>query len=112
MKSPFAADYIEAAAKEYKSLESNGTWELVRRPPDQRVIGTRWVFRPKVNPDGTFSKFKATSCSTGAHTALRLGLHGDIRPNFALPCHASILFIRGPTRDGHSYHGCRDGFPQ
>lgn len=35
------------------------TWELVERPKDRKVIGVRWVFRTKLNADGSINKHKA-----------------------------------------------------
>ena len=31
---------------------NNETWELVPRLPDKNVIGTKWVFRNKMNEQG------------------------------------------------------------
>jgi hypothetical protein len=32
-------------------IEKNETWELVPRPTNKNVIGTKWVFRNKLNED-------------------------------------------------------------
>ena len=62
------ADYREALKDEgwkaamkaeIRMIEKNKTWELVDRPKQQKVIGVRWVFRTKLNPDGSVSKLKA-----------------------------------------------------
>jgi hypothetical protein len=37
----------EANDKEFKSLIENGTWELIPRPKDRKVITTKWVHRIK-----------------------------------------------------------------
>ena len=43
-------DYWKQAMKEeLDQIEKNGTWELVPRPTDKNVIGTKWVFRKKMN---------------------------------------------------------------
>ncbi len=42
-------------------IEKNKTWEPVERPQDREVIGVKWVFRTKLNPDGSMNKHKAKS---------------------------------------------------
>ena len=37
--------------EELKQIEKNETWELVPRPKDKNVIGTKWVLRNKLNED-------------------------------------------------------------
>lgn len=39
--------WLEAMKNECDSLIENGTWELVDRPVDRRVISCRWVFKIK-----------------------------------------------------------------
>ena len=38
--------------EELDQIEKNQTWELVPRPKNKNVIGTKWVFKNKVNGDG------------------------------------------------------------
>jgi hypothetical protein len=38
--------------EELDQIEENDTWELVLRPKNKNVIGTKWVFRNKLNEDG------------------------------------------------------------
>ena len=38
---------------EMKSLLSNGAWELVEPPPNRIIIGSKWIFKWKVDADGT-----------------------------------------------------------
>ena len=37
--------------EELDQIEKNETWKLVPRPKDKNVIGTKWVFRNKLNKD-------------------------------------------------------------
>ena len=50
---------IEAMNEEIEKIEKNKTWTLVPRPKDKNVIGTKWVFRNKLNEDGKVSRNKA-----------------------------------------------------
>ncbi|KAI5317698.1 hypothetical protein L3X38_037405 [Prunus dulcis] len=38
---------------ELEMIEKNNTWKLVERPADKPVIGVKWVFKTKLNLDGT-----------------------------------------------------------
>jgi hypothetical protein len=39
----------EAKDEELDQIEKNDTWELVPIPKNKNVIGTKWVFRNKLN---------------------------------------------------------------
>ena len=39
-----ASKWKEAADEEMRSLEEQGTWELVDLPPGRKVVGVKWVF--------------------------------------------------------------------
>jgi hypothetical protein len=45
--------------EELNLIEKNETWELVSRPKDKNVIGTKWVFKNKLNEDGWVTRNKA-----------------------------------------------------
>jgi hypothetical protein len=44
--------------EELDEIEKNETWELVPRPKDKNVIGTKWIFRNKLNKDGKVTRNK------------------------------------------------------
>ncbi|CAL8132939.1 unnamed protein product [Prunus armeniaca] len=46
-------------------IEKNNTWELVDRPFDKLVIGVKWVYKVKLNLDGTVQKNKAGLVAKG-----------------------------------------------
>ncbi|CAH9135713.1 unnamed protein product [Cuscuta epithymum] len=48
-----------AMQDEISAIEKNETWKLVNLPTEKKAIGVRWIYRTKLNPDGTVSKYKA-----------------------------------------------------
>ena len=45
--------------REMESLHSNEVWELVEPPPNWKVVGSKWIFKRKVNADGAVERYKA-----------------------------------------------------
>jgi hypothetical protein len=40
-------------------IEKNETWMLVDRPVHKKVIDVKWIFKTKLNADGSINKHKA-----------------------------------------------------
>lgn len=51
--------------EEIESIERNKTWELVVLPQNKKPISVKWVYKTKLNPDGTISKHKARLVARG-----------------------------------------------
>ena len=51
--------WIEEMNEEIEHIERNKTWNHVPRPKDKNVIGTKWVFKNKLNEDGEVARNKA-----------------------------------------------------
>jgi len=45
--------------EELEQIEKNNTWELFPRTNDKNVIGTKWIFKNKLNESGDVIKNKA-----------------------------------------------------
>ena len=57
--------WIIAMQEELNQFERNRVWDLVERPKDLNVIGTKWVFRNKVDEFGTVIRNKARLVAQG-----------------------------------------------
>ena len=44
-------DWVNAMHEELNNFTRNQVWDLVERPKNYNVIGTKWVFRNKQNED-------------------------------------------------------------
>ena len=45
-------EWVKAMNEELDQIEKNETWELVPRPEDKNIVGTKWIFKNKFNQDG------------------------------------------------------------
>jgi hypothetical protein len=52
-------DWVNAMHEELNNFTRNEVWELVERPKNHNVIGTKWVFQNKHNEDGLVVRNKA-----------------------------------------------------
>ena len=57
--------WIEAMKEELTQFEKNKVWTLVPLPKGQSVIGTKWVFRNKLNEEGKVIRNKARLVAQG-----------------------------------------------
>ena len=55
----------EAIRSEMSSLMRNETWSLVPRPVNKNVVGSKWIFKLKRNPDGSIERYKARLVAQG-----------------------------------------------
>ena len=50
------ADWINSMQEELHQFERSKVWYLVPRPKGRTIIGTRWVFRNKLDENGVISR--------------------------------------------------------
>ncbi|GKC14362.1 hypothetical protein Tco_1011144 [Tanacetum coccineum] len=51
--------WIVAMQEELNQFIANDVWELVPQPKNMKIIGTKWVFRNKLDENGVVSRNKA-----------------------------------------------------
>ena len=51
--------------REMESLWSNEVWELVEPPPNRKIVGSKWIFKHKLDVDGTVEHYKARLVAQG-----------------------------------------------
>lgn len=44
--------WVRAMNEELDQIENNNTWDLVPRPEEKNIIGTKWVLKNKLNEQG------------------------------------------------------------
>ncbi|GJX05472.1 retrovirus-related pol polyprotein from transposon TNT 1-94 [Tanacetum coccineum] len=57
--------WVIAMQEELNQFISNDVWELVPNPKDMTIIGTKWVFRNKLDENGVVSRNKARLVAQG-----------------------------------------------
>jgi hypothetical protein len=55
----------EGIEEELTTLKVSGTWEIVMKPPNVNVVGSKWVFRLKRNAEGEITRHKAQLVAQG-----------------------------------------------
>ncbi|EOY03489.1 Cysteine-rich RLK (RECEPTOR-like protein kinase) 8 [Theobroma cacao] len=55
----------DAMTAELIALEENGTWSIVPLPSNSHAIGCKWVYKIKMNTDGSVDKYKARLVEKG-----------------------------------------------
>jgi hypothetical protein len=95
--------WIKSMDEDLDQIEKSDTWELVPRPKNKNVIGTKWVFRNKLNKDGHATKNKARLVCNGysqfegiyfEETFSPIARMEEIRPILAYACSKNIKLYR------------------
>lgn len=58
-------NWLQAMQDEYNALVSKGTWFLVPWPPNVNIVNCIWLFKKKLNADGSLARYKARLVANG-----------------------------------------------
>ena len=73
--------------EEMSQIKQNETWEKVPHPKDKNIIGTKWVFKNKMNEDGQIIRNKARLVCKGYSQIEGI----DFEETFALLAHVEAI---------------------
>jgi hypothetical protein len=60
--------WVKAMNEELDQIEKNNTWDMVQRPEGKNVIGSKWIFKNKLNEQRQVIRNKAMLvCKGYAH---------------------------------------------
>ncbi|CAI7861609.1 unnamed protein product [Closterium sp. NIES-54] len=65
LESSDAEEGKKAMESELKSIEENGTWELVELPEGRKAITSKWLFKIKSDADGKIERYKSRLVAKG-----------------------------------------------
>ncbi|KAL1458776.1 hypothetical protein WDU94_008892 [Cyamophila willieti] len=65
IKSEHSSEWRRAMDIEIGNMSNNDVWEIVERPKDKSVVGSKWVFKIKHDEHGNVERFKARLVAQG-----------------------------------------------
>ncbi|KAH9738248.1 reverse transcriptase Ty1/copia-type domain-containing protein [Citrus sinensis] len=79
-----------AMKEEFTAMEKNQTWTLVPAETTTKIVGNKWVFQVKYNPNGSVSKYKAMLVAKGFHQTYGIDFFEAFSP-VVKPCTVRII---------------------
>ncbi|GAB2300137.1 hypothetical protein Dimus_038604 [Dionaea muscipula] len=70
----------QAMEEEIAALHDQGTWSLVASLNNCNIVGCKWVYKVKKNPDGTISRYKVRFVAPGFSQRQGLGFQETFSP--------------------------------
>ena len=75
-----SSHWQKAMVEEYNALMSQKTWNLVYPPSNIPIVGCKWTYRIKRNPDGTIARYKARLVVKRFHQTEGIDYHETFNP--------------------------------
>ncbi|CAI7909303.1 unnamed protein product [Closterium sp. NIES-53] len=86
LESSDAENWKKAMESELKSIEENGTWELVELPEGRNAITPKWLFKIKSDADGKIERYKSRLVAKGYQQKDKV----DYKELFAPVCYLKL----------------------
>ena len=79
-KRPDASKWLAAAQEEMDSLMEHETWSLTKLPPGRKIVGSKWVFKVKLDENGEAARYKCRLVARGYTQAQGVDYHETFAP--------------------------------
>lgn len=83
---------------EIQSLCDNGTWDLVKLPPDKKAIGCKWIYKLKEDETGNVTRYKARLVAQGYTQKFGEDYDGVFAPVVKQTTFRTLLSIAGARK--------------
>ena len=60
-----SSHWLNAMKDELVSMDRNQVWDIVDLPSGKRPIGCKWIYKTKLNPDGSIKRYKSRLVAKG-----------------------------------------------
>ncbi len=58
-------EWRKAMDEELRSLQENEVWQVVPKPPNRKIVDSKWVYKVKTDADGNLERYKARLVARG-----------------------------------------------
>eukprot|EP00253_Pinus_taeda_P017294 PITA_17294 len=84
--------------EEYNSIMVNDVWEVVPRPQDRSVVGSRWIYKIKYATDDSVGKYKARFVAKGYAQKQRIDYEETFAPVAKYTSIRTVVFLAAQMR--------------